>query len=81
MLNEYLSTVKETAWPESLPVDGEKCFLSISCGNSFLHWAFHGDGELAPALFWRYVWIVDVCSKPNKAFSMKFVATSLILII
>jgi len=55
-LQNLPSNIEETYWPDSLPFEGEKYFLSLSCGNSFLHWAFHNavaSGDLEPVLFWR----------------------------
>ena len=48
-------SVPETAWPESAPVEGEEHVVSLVCGNSHLHWAFHHGvkSDVNPALFWR----------------------------
>jgi pantothenate kinase, type III len=49
------SKLKKTSWPESRLVPNETQFISISLGNTSLHWAFHGEKEnnLNPTFFWR----------------------------
>ncbi|KAL9191506.1 hypothetical protein ACHAXT_001212 [Thalassiosira profunda] len=44
-----------TNFPDSAPLEGEEMILSISCGNSHLHWATHfGEAEdYNPQIFWR----------------------------
>ena len=47
----------ESSWPECAPSEEEEHIVSIVCGNSHLHWAFHNGvkTDVQPALFWRYV--------------------------
>mmetsp|Transcript_4977 Transcript_4977/g.9477 ORF Transcript_4977/g.9477 Transcript_4977/m.9477 type:complete len:533 (+) Transcript_4977:267-1865(+) len=49
------SKLKKSSWPESRLVPNETQFISISLGNTSLHWAFHGEKEnnLNPTFFWR----------------------------
>lgn len=45
-----------TKWPDSAPHGTEEYFVSVVCGNTHLHWAFHKaeiDKKMAPTLFWR----------------------------
>jgi len=52
-----LTSITNTAWPESLPSKNEERILSICCGNTSLKWAIHqgAAGDFLPILFWRYV--------------------------
>eukprot|EP00957_Ditylum_brightwellii_P118233 9017601-Ditylum_brightwellii.AAC.1 len=49
------ATVPQTKWPDATPTDSEDQLVSIVCGNSHLHWAFHNGvkNDVNPALFWR----------------------------
>lgn len=47
--------IPPTVWPEAAPSTKEEMILTISCGNSHIHWAYH-DGyhkKFVTQLFWR----------------------------
>ncbi|KAK1746380.1 putative pantothenate kinase, type III [Skeletonema marinoi] len=56
-------------WPDAAPPEGQQTILTISCGNSHIHWATHdissspnnnnNANEFAPSLFWRTPHIND----------------------
>jgi len=52
---QSLNLPPKTKWPDAAPLEGEELIVSISCGNSHLHWATHyGDSEdYNPQIFWR----------------------------
>jgi len=47
--------IGKTSWPESIPDVGEEYIVSVVCGNSHMHWAFHNgiEKDFKPVLFWR----------------------------
>lgn len=55
MNTDSCSKLKKSSWPESRLIPNETQFISISLGNTSLHWAFHGEKEnnLNPTFFWR----------------------------
>ena len=39
--------------PQDAPAKGETCFLSISCGEESMHWAWHQGENYEPKVVWK----------------------------
>ena len=52
--NQKMTPITTKKWPSAAPPEGDQIFLTISCGNSHIHWATHETSpEFPPCLFWR----------------------------
>lgn len=64
-------TIKETSWPDSKLNHNENKYMSVSIGNTSVHWALHyvRESSIEPHLFWRTPLIIeeDVEEQDNDA--------------
>jgi pantothenate kinase type III len=55
------NTIKETSWPDSKLNRNENKYISVSIGNTSVHWALHfvRESSIEPHLFWRTPLIIE----------------------